>query len=76
MARDLLIQAKPASDVTDDESGGYFVLGLDDDPEEAAARGTPFSRTHPCPAVLNHPPERHRRATSAGASTSAAAAPC
>ena len=58
LARDVLIQADPTSDVTDDESGGYFVLGLDDSPEEAAARGTPFSRTHPFPSVNNHSPKR------------------
>eukprot|EP00965_Chrysotila_dentata_P044412 1476610-Pleurochrysis_carterae.AAC.1 len=75
LARDLLIQVDSTSDVSDDESGGYYVLGLDDSPEEAATRGTLFSRTHPFPSVHSHPPKRQRRASSAEASTSAAAAP-
>eukprot|EP00965_Chrysotila_dentata_P102763 3392718-Pleurochrysis_carterae.AAC.1 len=48
LVRDLLIQEGPTSNVTDDKSTDYFVPGLVDSQEEAA-RGTPFSRTHPFP---------------------------
>ena len=75
LARDLLIQEEPTSDVTDDEAAGYHVLGLDDRPEDAEARGTPFSRTHPFPSVRNHPAKRRRSTASAGASSSTANAP-